>query len=148
MLHRSDNWQEGTFQLKGRQRFTNTKNVMVHEVVGYYSADMLPACLASMEQASKAAPRFAVFLDWGEMTGYDSACRKGMVAWSRPHIAADRVDLVHVFTKSKLVRAGVTVADMALRLFTRERKIVEIHSTKMSFEDALWKTTTGKSKAT
>jgi len=58
---------------------------------------------------------FAGFHDWTEMESYDSETRRLLTDWSLAHRA--QFIEVHLAVRSRLVRMGVTVANLALGNF-------------------------------
>ena len=66
--------------------------------------------------------------DWSEMTGYDSGVRVKVTAWGMKVIT--RFDAIHVFSRSSVVRMGVSVANIALG------GSVSVHSSAEAFAQA------------
>lgn len=73
----------------------------------------------------------ASFHDWMGMVSYDSVTRKLLTDWSIAHRAQIRAS--HIALESRLVRMGVTVANLALD------GILESHATRESLGEAFEK---------
>jgi hypothetical protein len=73
--------------------------------------------------------RIALFDDLEELTGYESELRIRLTEWSRKN--RSKVVGFHIFTRSRLVAMGVTVANLALG------GTIRAHLRRETFEAAL-----------
>jgi len=84
--------------------------------------------IAAFDAITGRGDKVEMFFDMGAMFNYDSALRTRLTvhfAQRRPKIGS-----LHVFTRSRLVSMGVSVANLALRLIT-------VHDDMASFTRAL-----------
>lgn len=86
-------------------------DILVFKVVGHLDKVMGRRFLDIIEKAVEAQRHVYGFVDWAEMTGYDSEVRSmwtQFMASNRSRVSA------HILVGSKLVSMGVSVANLAL----------------------------------
>jgi hypothetical protein len=86
--------------------------IVATSFVGYGSTAFAAVIKRDVTAFCEPGTRSALFTDWYEMTGYDSAARVELTRWMatmRP-----RVSEFHLLVRSKLVAMGVAVANLAL----------------------------------
>jgi hypothetical protein len=111
----------------GSVTITASVGVVVLRMRGHVAADLVPPQLALLRRVRTGSP-MDYFYDLWELAGYDSALRVELTNW---HLR-DRENLrsLHTVTRSKIVKMGVTVANVALGVIVQ-------HDDRRSFEDAL-----------
>ena len=91
---------------------------------GEFATHIIEAFDAIVERGE----RVEMFFEMGGMVNYDSALRTRLTIHFAQHRA--KVASLHVFTRSRIVSMGVSVANLALRLIT-------VHADLASFSRAL-----------
>jgi hypothetical protein len=116
---------------------TAKSDIVVLRMHGHVSEDLVPGQLALLNRVRTGAP-MDFFYDLWELTSYDSPLRVELTNW---HLR-DRRNLrsLHTVTQSKIVKMGVTVANVALGVITQ-------HKDRRSFEAALERLTASRKSA-
>ena len=100
--------ERGTFAL-----FTLAPSIYVTRCIGHLEDEHVDLLIAYSTPLVRNAPRpIEVFHEWTEMTGYTPSCRHRITAWALQNRRA--YERVHVSVKSKLVKMGVQVVNIAL----------------------------------
>lgn len=86
--------------------------IFVSRVTGHMQLGHAEAWLRIGNRILASGRPVAGFHDWFGMTSYDSATRAMLTDWSLANLAS--FHCVHIAIDSKLVRMGVTVANLAL----------------------------------
>jgi hypothetical protein len=90
------------------------RSTFVIVVTRHLSVELARRWIAAVSPLLKPGVKFDVFLDWGEMSGYDSDARRDLTSWlmeKRHSITSARF-----LVKSRLVRMGVATANLASTL--------------------------------
>jgi hypothetical protein len=103
------------------------KSIVVLQMAGNVGADCVPGQLVLLRRINTGEPT-DFFYDLWDMITYDSDLRVELTNFHLSHRSGLRS--LHTITQSKLVKMGVTVANVALKLITQ-------HPTRASFESAL-----------
>ena len=86
-------------------------DILVWKVTGHLDKVMGERFLVVLNRVTAATRYLYAFLDWAEMTGYDSQVRSTYTQW----MATNRNRIkAHVLVGSKIVSMGVSVANLAL----------------------------------
>jgi hypothetical protein len=100
--------ERGTFAL-----WTLAPSIYVTRCTGHLEDEHVDLLIAYSTPLVKNAPRpIEVFHEWTEMTGYAPSCRQRITTWALENRKA--YARVHVSVKSKLVKMGVQVVNIAL----------------------------------
>lgn len=100
--------------------------VLVARFDGKVSSDLVPGILAYLEQLPPGPTDF--FYDAWDMQAYDSLLRTELTSWHLRRRADTRS--LHTVTRSKIVRMGISVANLALGIITA-------HEDRSSFDRAI-----------
>lgn len=84
--------------------------VYATRVNGYLSLELARAIITYVDPLFEQG-RVRGFHDWFRMTGYDTASRNELTAWSLRHKALAQIN---IGTRSRIVNMGVAVASLAL----------------------------------
>ncbi len=79
---------------------------------GHASAGFAALIIAERETVLREAGRIAIFDDLSDVTGYDSAVRLELTAWSKAN--RPRIVSFHILTASRILAMGIGVASLAL----------------------------------
>jgi hypothetical protein len=85
-------------------------HIYATRVVGHLSIELARAIITYVDPLF-AKGRVLGFHDWFKMTGYDSASRNELTAWSLRNKALAQIN---IGTRSRIVNMGVAVASLAL----------------------------------
>ena len=103
--------------------------VVVLRMSGNVTKEVVPPLVALLDKMLSAHPvPTTYFYDLWEMSAYESALRVDLTNWHLDH--RDKLKALHAIARARLVRMGITVANLALR------KIVH-HDDRSTFEAAL-----------
>jgi hypothetical protein len=100
-------------------------------VTGHGHGEFAQPCIRRWEEALRKVDRITMLSDFWAMAGYDSALRLALTEWSAEH--RDRVEQIHMLTRSQLVSMGATVANLALG------GLIKIHTLRTSYDLAVQK---------
>lgn len=106
-----------------------SSRLLVMRFLGHAERDLAPLFVERMERFTAGKPGFSLFIDLGELEGYDSEIRVRATAATEGFL--DRANAIHFLVRSKIVAMGISVANLALggRLVS--------HSERRRFVDAL-----------
>jgi hypothetical protein len=92
---------------------------------GEFATEIVAAFQSIVDRGEKAE----MFLDMGRMVNYDSTLRTRLTSHFVRH--RSQVASLHVFTRSRIVSMGVSVANLALG------RLITVHADMAGFNDAL-----------
>jgi len=97
---------------KGECEISSPKpNIVLFKVKGHLDKIIGRRFLDIVDQVAASNSHFDAFIEWSEMTGYDSEVRSMFTQW----VAGNRTrTTVHILVGSKRVSMGVSVANLAL----------------------------------
>jgi hypothetical protein len=114
---------------KGEMRLAYTNAGAVCIIVdGHADGGYAPAIVDACDRVMGARASITLFFDWEEVPSYDSQLRIDLTNWTLKHLKA--VQGIHLFTRSKIVRMGASVANLVLR------STISVHESRGSFETA------------
>lgn len=113
----------------GRLALYSAGPLLVAKFVGFGEADFATPILQKFDAIAKGHQRVEVFLEMGRMVNYHSELRVRLTT----HVSSRRSEIAsaHVYTCSRMVAMGVSVADLALG------QIITVHPTLERFREAL-----------
>jgi len=117
---------------RGRLDLFTSGPLLVLRFSDYGEGDFAPPIMAAFDAILERREKPEMFFEMGRMVNYDSALRTELTthfARHRPQIAS-----LHVFTRSRLVAMGVSVANLALG------RLITVHPDISGFSDALEET--------
>jgi hypothetical protein len=89
-------------------------HVVVSQVTGHLSEKIMSRILSYMTRgASVKGYELVCFHDWTQMTSYASESRVLAAAWATSYYT--RIGLIHMATKSVLIRMGIAVVNIACK---------------------------------
>jgi hypothetical protein len=97
---------------RGESVITGPKpDILVWKMTGHLDKVTGERFLGVLNRVAPTVKHLYAFVDWAEMTGYDSAVRAMFTQW----VATNRSKMtVHILVGSKIVSMGVSVANLAL----------------------------------
>jgi hypothetical protein len=104
------------------------RGVIAASLRGHVSAAAMPPMIERLDAFGAARRVTHHFFDLWDMEGYDSAVRVDLTQYFVKHRAF--IGALHTCTRSRIVRMGVTVANVALGIVTQ-------HEDRAAFEAAL-----------
>jgi len=117
---------------RGRLDLFSSGPLLVLRFSDHGEGDFAPPIMAAFDAITDRGEKPEMFFDMGRMVNYDSALRTELTthfARHRPQIAS-----LHVFTRSRIVAMGVSVANLALG------RLITVHPDISAFGDALEET--------
>jgi hypothetical protein len=95
---------------------------MVARFSGHGDGEFAPPIIAVFDGIADAGRQVEIFFDMGKLVNYDSALRTLLTTHFSEH--RPKIASLHVFTRSRLVSMGVSVANLALgNLITSYRDV-------------------------
>lgn len=107
-------------------------HIYVTRVTGHLSIELAKSIIAYVDPLFEKG-RVLGFHDWFKMTGYDTASRNDLTAWSLRRKALAQIN---IGTQNRIVNMGVAVASLALGEQVI-RQFSEIAALEAAFQDAL-----------
>jgi hypothetical protein len=104
------------------------RSVILLTMSGHASAELMPGALSMLEELGGAREPTDYFYDLWSMATYDSAVRVDFTAFHLRHRPLLRS--LHACSQSRVVRMGVSVANIALR-------VIQHHHARPGFDTAL-----------
>jgi hypothetical protein len=103
--------------------------ILLAQMIGYGDGRFADPIIDAFDEALRGKHPVQIFFEMSGMPNYDSALRTRLTTHFGTHRA--RVASLHVFTRSKLVAMGVSVANLALG------GIITSHDSLVAFQSAL-----------
>jgi hypothetical protein len=98
---------------RGAMRLDWNRRAIVRMIVrGHGYGEYAAPELRRWTDALRLAPQIGLVIDFGDMESYDSQLRSEMQGWAARHRSS--VELVYVYSKSRIVNMGVAVANLAV----------------------------------